>query len=253
MLLLRSLLFHACFHLNTILHLIFCLPFLLLPRRIFWKAVHSWARVNHWLLRTICGTNFEIAGYERIPPGALLIAAKHQSTWETFALVTLFSDPLYLLKRELMWLPVFGWYVAKAEMIPVKRGGARAGALAAITERAKFEIARGRQIILFPEGTRRAIGAEPAYKYGLVHLYARLGVRCFPVALNSGLFWPRRKLVIYPGTIRMEFLEPIEPGLSEDAFKVRVQDEIESATARLVAQGRAELEATLRQTVGKAG
>jgi 1-acyl-sn-glycerol-3-phosphate acyltransferase len=236
-LLFRSLLFHACFYLNTILHMILCSPVLLLPRPWLWKAVHSWAAVNHWLLRTICGTRFEIRGLERITPGAFLIAAKHQSTWETFALVTLFSDPLYLLKRELMWVPVFGWYVAKAEMIPVKRGGARSGALAAIAERAKFEIARGRQILVFPEGTRRAVGAEPAYKFGIVHLYARLGVRCFPVALNSGVFWPRRKLVIYPGTIRMEFLQPIEPGLSEDAFKARVQDEIETATARLVAQG----------------
>ena len=252
MLLLRSLLFHACFHLNTILHLIFCLPFLLLPRRIFWRVVHSWATVNHWLLRTICGTNFEIKGYERIPPGALLIAAKHQSVWETFALVTLFSDPFYVLKRELMWLPVFGWYVAKANMIPIRRvaGGT---ALGEITERAKLKIARGRQLILFPEGTRRAVGAEPAYKYGVVHLYGQLGVRCLPVALNSGVFWPRRTFKIYPGTIRMELLEPIEPGLPEEAFKARMQDAIETATARLAAQGRAELEATLRQKAGKTG
>ena len=246
MLLLRSLLFHACFHLNTILHLIFCLPFLLLPRRIFWKVVHNWARVNHWLLRTICGTNFEIKGCERIPQGALLIAAKHQSAWETFALVTLFSDPFYVLKRELMWLPVFGWYVAKAKMIPIRRG-AGGTALGEITERAKLKIASGRQLILFPEGTRRAVGAEPAYKYGVVHLYRQLGVRCLPVALNSGVFWPRRTFKIYPGTIRMELLEPIEPGLPEDVFKVRMQDAIETATARLVAQGRAELEATLKQ------
>lgn len=250
MLLLRSLLFHVCFHLNTILHLIICLPFLLLPRRIFWKAVHSWARVNHWLLRTICGTNFEITGYERIPPGALLVAAKHQSAWETFALVILFSDPFYVLKRELKWLPVFGWYVAKAQMIPIRRG-AGGTALGEITERAKVKIAHGRQLILFPEGTRRAVGAEPAYKFGVVRLYHELGVRCFPVALNSGVFWPRRELMIYPGTIRMEFLEPIEPGLSEDEFKVRMQDAIETATARLVAQGRAELEAMLRPTVKK--
>ncbi len=252
MLLLRSLLFHACFHLNTILHLIICLPFLLLPRRIFWKAVHSWARVNHWLLHTICGTNFEIKGYERIPPGALLIAAKHQSAWETFALVILFSDPFYVLKRELMWLPVFGWYVAKAEMIPIRRG-AGGTALGEITERAKVKIARGRQLILFPEGTRRAVGAEPAYKFGVVRLYHELGVRCFPVALNSGVFWPRRTFRIYPGTIRMEFLEPIEPGLPEDEFKTRMQDAIETATARLVAQGRAELEATLGQPAREVG
>ncbi|HEY8268976.1 MAG TPA: lysophospholipid acyltransferase family protein [Xanthobacteraceae bacterium] len=252
MLLLRSLLFHACFHLNTILHMILCSPVLLLPRPWLWKAVHSWAAVNHWLLRVICGTCFEIRGLERITPGALLVAAKHQSAWETFALVTLFSDPFYVLKRELMWLPVFGWYVAKAEMIPIRRG-AGGTALGEITERAKAKIAHGRQLILFPEGTRRAVGAEPAYKYGVVHLYGQLGVRCFPVALNSGVFWPRRTFRIYPGMIRMELLEPIEPGLQEDAFKTRVQDAIETATARLVTQGRAELEATLRQTGGKSG
>lgn len=252
MLLLRSLLFHACFHLNTILHLIFCLPFLFVPRRIFWKAVHNWASVNHWLLRTICDTRFEIVGRERIPPGALLVAAKHQSAWETFALLLLLEDPLFVLKRELMWLPVFGWYVAKAEMIPVRRG-ARSAALADIAARGKREIARGRQIIMFPEGTRRAVGAEPAYKYGVVHLYGQLGVRCLPVALSSGVFWPRRKLVIHPGKIRMEILPPIEPGLPESVFAARMQDAIETATARLVARGRAELEAAIGQPAGKVG
>ena len=252
MLLLRTLLFHVSFNLNTILHMILCLPVLLLPRPWLWKAVHNWAAVNHWLLRTICGTRFEIRGLEHITPGALLIAAKHQSTWETFALVTLFSDPLYVLKRELTWLPIFGWWVARAEMIPIRRGTGGT-ALADITERAKIEIARGRQIIIFPEGTRRAPGAEPAYKFGIVRLYAELGIRCLPVALNSGVFWPRRKLVIHPGTIRMEFLQPIEPGLSEDAFRVRLQDEIETATARLVAQGRAELESAIGQPAREVG
>jgi 1-acyl-sn-glycerol-3-phosphate acyltransferase len=251
-LLLRSLLFHGCFYLNTILHMIVCSPVLLLPRPWLWKAVHNWAAVNHWLLRTICGTRFEIRGLERIIPGALLVAAKHQSAWETFALVTLFSDPFYVLKRELMWLPVFGWYVAKAEMIPIRRGTGGT-AIGEITEQVRDKIAHGRQLILFPEGTRRAVGAEPAYKFGVVHLYARLGVRCFPVALNSGVFWPRRKLVIYPGTIRMEILPPIEPGLSEDAFKTQLQDAIETATARLVAQGRAELEATPGQPAREVG
>jgi 1-acyl-sn-glycerol-3-phosphate acyltransferase len=157
-----------------------------------------------------------------------------------------------VLKRELMWLPVFGWYVAKAEMIPIRRG-AGGTALGEITERAKVKIARGRQLILFPEGTRRAVGAEPVYKFGVVRLYHELGVRCFPVALNSGVFWPRRTFRIYPGTIRMEFLEPIEPGLPEDEFKTRMQDAIETATARLVAQGRAELEATLGQPAREVG
>ena len=185
MLLFRSLLFHLCFNLNTILHMIICLPILLLPRRYLWKAVHSWARINHWLLRTICGTRFEIRGREHIAPGALLVAAKHQSAWETFALILLLDDPVYVLKRELVWLPIFGLWVAKAEMIPIQRG-AGGTALGEITERAKAEIARGRQIVMFPEGTRRAAGAEPAYKFGVVRLYAALGVRCLPGRAQFG-------------------------------------------------------------------
>ncbi len=240
-LLLRSLAFHCCFYLNTILHMFAAMPFLLLPRLWIWIPVRSWCASNLWLLAAICGTRFEIRGRERVPPGAFLVAAKHQSTWEVFTLLPLFADPVFVFKHELVWVPIFGWYIAKAEMVPVRRGG-RATALAAVAERAKLEIARGRPVVMFPEGTRRMPGAEPAYKYGIAHLYGALGVRCVPIALNSGVFWPRRALVIRPGTVKMEILEPIEPGLSESAFMARLQHEIESATARLVAEGQAELE-----------
>jgi 1-acyl-sn-glycerol-3-phosphate acyltransferase len=243
---LRAVLFNTGFYLNTAVHMIVCLPVLLMPRRMLWRAVDSWAKVNHWLLWTICGIDFEIRGVERIPPGPLLVAVKHQSAWETYSLLHLFEDPAYVLKRELMWVPVFGWYCLKAQMIPVRRG-ARAVALAEITVRAKEEISRGRQIAIFPEGTRRAPDDGPNYKYGVAHLYGELNVPCVPIALNSGLYWPRRSWRMRPGTIRVEVLEAIPPGMHPDAFLVALQNQIEPATARLVSAGRSEIEAYDRQ------
>jgi 1-acyl-sn-glycerol-3-phosphate acyltransferase len=232
----RSVLFNVLFYLNMVVLMCLALPTLVLPRRGILEVVRFWARSNNWLLRIFCGITVELRGLERIPPGPLLVAAKHQSLWETFALVPLFADPAFILKRELMWVPLFGWLARKAQMIPVDRG-ARSQALAAIAASAKIELARNRQIVIFPEGTRRPPGAEPSYKYGVVHLYAESGVACLPIALNSGLFWPRRSFRRYPGTIVVEFLDPIAPGLDRKVFFERLQDVIETATARLIAEG----------------
>jgi 1-acyl-sn-glycerol-3-phosphate acyltransferase len=241
----RSVLFNVLFYLNMIALMCLALPTLLMPRRALLKVVRFWARSNHWLLRTVCGITVELRGLEKIPPGALLVASKHQSLWETFALAPLFADPAFILKRELMWLPFFGWLARKAQMIPVDRG-ARSQALAAISARARIELARNRQIVIFPEGTRRPPGAEPKYKYGVVHLYAESGVACLPIALNSGLFWPRRSIRRYPGTIVAEFLDPIAPGLDKQVFFERLQQAIETATARLIREGERQLGATSR-------
>jgi 1-acyl-sn-glycerol-3-phosphate acyltransferase len=221
--------------------MVFCAPVLIAPgRRALWAAVHSWANVNHWLLRTLCGITYEIKNLSKIPDGPLLVACKHQSTWETYTLVQLFADPVYVFKHELLWVPLFGWYCAKADMIPVKRGS-RSAALSAMLELALKKIVDGRQILIFPEGTRSAPDAKPVYKYGIVQLYAQLGVTCLPVALNAGLYWPRRNLRFRQGKIRMEILEPIPPGLSEDDFRNRLETAIETATERLVRQGRGEI------------
>jgi 1-acyl-sn-glycerol-3-phosphate acyltransferase len=221
-------------------HFLVALPTLVLPRQGIVTVAKFWARTNLWLLRVVCGITVEFRGLEKIPPGALLVASKHQSLWETFALVPVFADSAYIMKRELMWIPFFGWYTKKARMIPVNRGK-RSQALADMAACAKQELARGRQILIFPEGTRRPPGAEPSYKYGVVHLYAEGGTACLPVALNSGLFWPRRSFRRYPGTIRVEFLDPIPPGLDKKEFFERLQGTIETATARLVAEGTREL------------
>jgi 1-acyl-sn-glycerol-3-phosphate acyltransferase len=242
-LVLRSVVFNALFYINLVVHILVALPTFLLPRRGILAVAKSWGRTSNVLLRAVCGTRIELRGLEKIPHGALIVAAKHQSAWETFTLVTLLDDPTFILKRELMWIPFFGWYLYKAGMIPVDRG-ARGQALASMTAGARKAIAEGRQIIIFPEGTRRAAGAEPAYKHGVTHLYAETGAVCVPVALNSGLFWQRRGFLRYPGTIVLEVLDPIPPGLDRPAFAARLQGDIETATARLIAEGRRELAAS---------
>jgi 1-acyl-sn-glycerol-3-phosphate acyltransferase len=240
----RSVLFNALFYLNLVVLLLVALLTLALPRRAILGMAELWGRISVWMLRVICGTRLEVRGLERLNgarfAGPLIVAAQHQSIFETFALLRLFEDFTFIVKRELMWIPLFGWFMAKGRMIPVDRS-AGSQALAKMTARAREEIRSGRQLIIFPEGTRRAPGAEPRYKYGVAYLYTEIGVPCIPVALNSGLFWPRRAFRRLPGTIVVEFLEPIPPGLDKDEFFRRMQSQIETATARLIAEGQAEL------------
>jgi 1-acyl-sn-glycerol-3-phosphate acyltransferase len=238
LILLRSIIFNVLFYANTVFWLIVALPTFLMP---YWGIVEiakAWGRVNLVLLRWVVGIRIEVRGAEKIPKGGLIVAAKHQSAWETFVLVTLFDNPLYIVKRELMWIPIFGWLMAKGRMVPVDRS-AGSQALIAMAERARIEIGRGRQLIIFPEGTRRPAGAEPRYKYGVAHLYAAEGVPCVPIALNSGLFWPRRSILRHPGTVLVEVLDPIMPGLDKEEFFARLKDGIEAATARLIAESQA--------------
>jgi 1-acyl-sn-glycerol-3-phosphate acyltransferase len=235
----RSLAFNALFYLSLIVHMIVALPVLALPHRIHLACIRSYARTSLWLLQVVCGTKVEWRGVEKLPQGACIVACKHQSVWETFALYALLSDPAYVLKRELMWLPLFGWHMKKAGLIPIDRSAGLA-ALSRMTAAAKKELGLSRQVVLFPEGTRRPPGAEPSYKPGVAHLYARAGVVCVPLALNSGLFWPRRSLMRFPGTVLVEVLDPIAPGLEPRAFLSRLQDVLEEASSRLVQEARNE-------------
>jgi 1-acyl-sn-glycerol-3-phosphate acyltransferase len=232
---LRSLLFNLCFYLNTCFWLIVALPTFFMPYHAIIFIAKTWGRVNLVLLRVICGIDYEIRGREKIPRGALIAASKHQSAWETFALLPLFDSPTFIMKRELQWIPIFGWLTIKGRMVAVDRSKG-SQAIADMAERARLELARGRQLIIFPEGTRRAVGAEPRYKSGVVYLYSAEGVPVLPIALNSGVFWPRRSFLRHPGTVVVEILDGIAPGLEKDAFFQRLQQEIEGATARLVAE-----------------
>ncbi|MFG1213918.1 lysophospholipid acyltransferase family protein [Xanthobacter flavus] len=239
---LRSLVFQIAFYLVTTLYLLAFLPLLpFLSRQGLWRTgVLWWVATTMFMLRVIVGTRAEFRGIENIPEGPLLIASKHQSAWETLALLPLFSDPAFILKRELMSIPVFGWFAARARMIPVDRKGGSA-ALKAMTRRAQADMAEGRQILIFPEGTRRPAGAPPDYKFGVAHLYSSLGVPCLPIALNSGLYWPRRSILKRRGTILVEILPPIPPGLPRQKIMARLEADIEAASDRLLAEGLAEL------------
>ena len=230
---LRSFVFNLVFYLLTIALMIAALPTLLMPRWGIIGLARMWARINLWLLRVICGIDVEWRGLGNMPPGAAIVAAKHQSTWETFALLTQLRDPTFILKRELMWIPLFGWLARAGEMVPVDRSAGKA-ATTAMMARAKYELGRGRKLVIFPEGTRRAPGAEPRYKFGVARLYRESGAPCVPIALNSGLFWPRRSFLRWPGMIVVEILDPIAPGEDENVFFGRLQDTIETAAARLI-------------------
>ena len=231
----RSLAFNALFYLVLLGYFVVALPTLLLPRWGILRLARHWAHTNLWLLRVVCRIDVDWRGIEKIPRGAVLVAAKHQSAWETFALLTVLAEPTFILKRELLWIPFYGWFARHAGMIPVERGGGKP-ALVAMTARAREALLEGRQIVVFPEGTRRPPGAEPKYKFGIAHLYAEGVAPCVPIALNSGLFWPRRQFLRHPGTIAVEVLDPIAPGLPMEEFFQRLQADIETATARLVAE-----------------
>lgn len=232
MIIVRSLLFNVLFWLDLVLHVIATVAVLPAPRRLAVAVAGSWARSSAWLLRTICGITLEWNRLEKIPPGPLIVACKHQSVLDVVALVALLGDPACLVKRELTGIPLLGWCLRKVGMIAVDRG---AGALAATTREARRELDRGRRIIVFPEGVCRAPGAPPAYRPAVAGLYAGTGVPCLPVALNSGLAWPHRSLKRHPGTVRIAVLDVIEPGLPAGDFLQRLEDEIERATARLIA------------------
>lgn len=235
MVVLRSLIFAAAFYATTALFLILGMWLLLAPRTWAMTGLKLHGSTCVWLLKAICGTGLEVRGQNMLPKSACLIVAKHQSAWDTFALIPLLRDPAIILKDELKWIPVYGWFCIKFAHILVKRDKA-ASALKAMIRDARQRATGGREIVIFPEGTRTAPGAVPDYKSGYVALYEGLGVPAVPVALNSGLYWPRRSFLRYPGTIIVEFLDPLPPGMPRAEFRARMEGAIEEASARLIVE-----------------
>lgn len=233
----RSLVFNVLFYVNLILFLVLGSWFLLMPRKAAIAALKVWARSSLWLLRVVCHIRMEVRGAEHIQQGAALVAGKHHSFWETFAILPLLDDPCMVLKRELTFIPLFGWFALKFRMIPVERS-AGPQALRDMVKRAKREAAEGRQIVIMPEGTRKGPDDAPDYKPGAAALYGMLKVPCVPFGLNAGLYWPRRKFLRRPGTIILEFCPPLPPGLPRDEFQRRLEQAIETSTRALVAEGR---------------
>ncbi len=233
---LRALLFNILFFVLTGALALFMLPVMVLPRAAIVRVGHLWA----WLIGRVAaltvGIKVEVRG--GVPRGACLVASKHQSAWETVAFLGLLDDACFVLKRELAWLPVFGLYILKNRQIVTDRGGG-AKALRKMIADAKMARETGRQVVIFPEGTRVTPGQTRPYHPGVAGLYASLALPVVPVALNSGLFWGRRRFRKDPGTIIVSFLPPIPPGLKRQEFLTRLQQTIEAETAVLVAEAMA--------------
>ena len=231
----RSLIFNALFYLNMVALMIIGLPTMLFGRKAVFALARLWGANSVWLLYKICGLRLEYRGVENIPPGAVLIAVKHQSFLETFALLKYAPDFAIILKRQLTYVPLFGLYLIVSQQIAIDRGRGRQ-ALQQIAAGAKRVFASGRQVFIYPEGTRRVPGAPPKYKQGAAALYAETGVPCLPVAVNTGLFWRRRGFMRRPGVAVIEYLPVIAPGLDRAAFGARLQATIEAACDRLNAE-----------------
>jgi 1-acyl-sn-glycerol-3-phosphate acyltransferase len=236
MIILRSILFNIAFYVNLILQMVIMTPvYFLLPRKKAFIVPKNWARSCHWLFAKIVGATFEVEGMENLPEGGYIVAPKHQSFWDAYALLPWVDDPLYILKRELTWIPMFGWYLQKQRMVPVNRN-ARGKVMAAVMERTRREMSHGRQLIIYPEGTRRPPGAPPEYKYGIARLYRDLAVPVVPIVMHPGLFWPRRKFIRYPGHFKVRILPPIAPGMDPDAFLAHLIEVMETASDRLLVE-----------------
>ena len=231
MIVLRSLVFNLAFYGVTVVLALLMLPALALPRGVYTIMTRRWARIVDALLVAIVGARIEVRGAGRLQ-GPCLIACKHQSAWETIALNRLLADPCLVLKRELTWIPVFGWYLLKTRQVVVDRGGG-ARALKAMLRDARAAVAAGRQVVIFPEGTRVKPGATRPYQAGVAALYRHLGVPVVPVAVNSGLAWARRAFVKHPRLMVLSVLEPIPPGLGRRDFTARLQAAIETEARAL--------------------
>ena len=228
----RSYLFLALFYAWGVFWVLFILPLLVCPRRWVVKSFAGWSRGIMLLLRVVCGIRVEVRGRHYIPTGAALIAPKHQSMFDVFAQFVWLPDSCFVTKKELMWIPLFGWYAMKARMISVDRSG-HSAALRKMVADAKQRFADNRQLVIFPEGHRGEPGTPGDYKPGIAALYREIDVPVTPVATNCGVHWPRSGL-LKPGTIVFEYLEPIPPGLKRAEFMRILQERIETASMALL-------------------
>ena len=228
----RSLLFATVFYGLTLVMALLYLPFIILPRQSFSVLARFWVRLMLLCVRVILGIRYELQGTENIPDGAAIFASKHQSAWDVLVYNLIVPDCAYVLKRELMRIPLWGWYVWRIGMVAIDRS-AGAKALKQMVTDATALLDQGRSIVIFPQGTRTAPGDSQPYLPGAAAIYRGAGYPVVPVALNSGTFWPRRTFVKKPGLITIEFLPPIQPGLDRCEFLKALEARIEPATLRL--------------------
>jgi 1-acyl-sn-glycerol-3-phosphate acyltransferase len=232
-LVLRSLAFVALFYLWSLLWVVFILPLVLAPKRWMIRSWTVWALGIILMLRVICGIRVELRGREHMPTGPALIAAKHQCMYDVFAQFAWLPYSCFVTKKELMWIPFLGWYARKADMIVVDRAG-HSTALRKMVAEAKARFAEGRQLVIFPEGTRTEPGTPGDYKPGIAALYRELDLPVHPLATNSGVHWPRHGFLRRPGVIVFEYLEPIPAGLKRAEFMRVLEERIETASTALL-------------------
>jgi 1-acyl-sn-glycerol-3-phosphate acyltransferase len=235
MIVLRAAVFNLAFYLSCLVIGVAVLPGIVLPRGFMLGVGKYWSTYSLWLLKVIVGTRWEIRGAERIPKGPAIFAIKHQSAWDTMFFPAYLGNPAMIAKKELRLIPFYGWYSWRAGTIWVDRARGPA-ALRGLVRGARAALDEGRVIAVFPQGTRTAPGQDASYQPGIAALYAGTDAPVVPVALNSGLFWPRRGFIKRPGTIVVEFLDPIPPGLSRPAFMEILKQRIDTKTAALEAE-----------------
>jgi 1-acyl-sn-glycerol-3-phosphate acyltransferase len=233
MIFLRSLLFNLCFFVWSMLAAIIFAPIFIISPHVSALAGRPWALGTLWLARLICGIRHEVRGREYMTDQPLIYASKHQSAWDTVIFLTLFKWPAYVLKRELLSIPLWGWYLWRMQMIAIDRS-AGGSSIKHMIRQTKEALSLQRPIVIFPEGTRKKPGATPQYHPGTIALYNQLKVPVVPVALNSGCYWGKNAFMKFPGTIVIEFLPPIAPGLTKDEFREKLQTAIETASQRLL-------------------
>ena len=233
---LRSLLFVSWFYLISAPLAVAYSVLLILPRRAMMAGMRFWAMLVLLGLRWLAGVRVEVRGLEHRPVGAALIAAKHQGMLDTIAPFVFLPDVCFVLKKELLAVPFYGWHARKARMIPIDRE-AHARALKDLVAAARDRLRETRQIVIFPEGTRKVPGETPDYKPGVAGLYRDLGLPCTPLATNSGVHWPAHGVTRHPGVVVFEFLPPIPAGLKRADFMRELQVRIETASQALLTEG----------------
>ncbi len=233
LLFLRSVAFNLAFFSWAFVSAILFIPFFIHSAGSAQKIGKPWALVSLWLARVLCGIKYEIRGRENIPGTPVIYASKHQSAWDTMIFLTLLPNMAYVLKKELLRLPFWGWYLWRMKMIAIDRS-AGASSIKQLIRDGKTALADGRPIVIFPEGTRKKPGADPDYHSGVTAVYSSLGVPVVPVALNSGVYWGKNAFFKKSGTIIIEFLPPISAGLPKKEFAERLRSDIEGASDRLL-------------------
>lgn len=235
----QAILFNIVYYVGTILIGILILPSLILPDKIFWPFIRLYFRFVYLCEKKILGLDYVEIGREHIPVDTpYIVAMKHQSAYETLKLPILFARPIVILKRELLMIPLWGWYAAKAGNVGINRGNPRA-ALDQMLDAVKSAVLMGRTPVIFPQGTRVSLHETPTekpYKRGIYEMYQTSNVPVVPVAVNSGVFWPRRAFLKRGGCVTFQYLPAIPPGLDRMTFMSKLQDQIEGASIALVDQ-----------------